>query len=40
LMKTEHVSLAWYIKHLTPKVLLGWIVGYVLLWLEINMLII
>lgn len=40
LMKTEHVRLAWYIKHLTPKVLLGWIAGYILLWLEINMVIV
>lgn len=36
LMRAECVSLGWYIKHLTPKVLLGWIVGYVVLWLEIN----
>jgi Na+/H+ antiporter NhaD/arsenite permease-like protein len=36
LMKMEHVSLGWYVKHLTPKVLLGWIVGYVILWLELN----
>lgn len=35
LMKTEHVSLGWYVKHLTPKVLMGWIVGYVVLWLEL-----
>jgi Na+/H+ antiporter NhaD/arsenite permease-like protein len=37
LMRTEHVTLGWYVKHLTPKVLLGWIVGYVVLWLEINL---
>ena len=36
LMKMEHVSLGWYVKHLTPKVLLGWIVGNVILWLELN----
>ena len=34
LMKMEHVSLGWYVKHLTPKVLLGWIVGFVVLWIE------
>ena len=37
LMRTEHVTLGWYVKHLTPKVLLGWIVGYVVLWLEVNL---
>ena len=38
LMKMEHVRLGWYIKHLTPKVLLGWVLGYVALWLELNFL--
>ena len=37
LMKTEHVKLGWYVKHLTPKVFLGWIVGFIVLWLELNM---
>ena len=37
LMKMERVHLGWYIKHLTPKVILGWIVGYVVLWLEQNL---
>jgi len=27
LMKMEHVKLGWYIKNITPKVLVGWIVG-------------
>ena len=36
LMRAERVTLGWYVKHLTPKVLLGWIVGYVVLWLEIH----
>ena len=36
LMRAEHVTLAWYIKHVTPKVLLGWILGYMMLWIEIN----
>ena len=35
LMRAEHVTLGWYIKHLTPKVLLGWIVGYIVLWVEV-----
>ena len=37
LMRAEHVRLGWYVKHLTPKVLLGWIIGFVALWLEINL---
>jgi Na+/H+ antiporter NhaD/arsenite permease-like protein len=37
LMRAEQVSLGWYVKHLTPKVLLGWIIGYIALWLEINL---
>ncbi len=36
LMRSERVTLGWYVKHLTPKVLLGWIVGYMALWVEIN----
>ena len=37
LMRAEHVSLGWYVKHLTPKVLLGWILGCLVLWLEVNL---
>jgi Na+/H+ antiporter NhaD/arsenite permease-like protein len=37
LMRAEHVSMAWYVRHVTPKVLLGWLLGYVLLWVEVNM---
>lgn len=37
LMKMEHVSLGWYMKHITPKVLIGWMIGYVVLWLELNL---
>ena len=37
LMKMEHVHLGWYFRHLTPKVLLGWILGYVVLWCELNL---
>ena len=36
LMKMEHVRLGWYVKHMTPKILLGWIIGYIVLWLEVN----
>ena len=35
LMKMEHVRLGWYLKNISPKVLLGWIVGFAVLWLEI-----
>jgi len=34
LMKMEHVRLGWYLKNLTPKVLLGLAVGFLVLWLE------
>jgi len=37
LMRAEHVTLGWYVKHVTPKVLLGWIIGFIVLWIEINM---
>jgi len=36
LMKMEHVTMGWYVKHLTPKVLLGWIIGFVVLWCEMT----
>ena len=32
LMKMEHVKLGWYIKNITPKVLVGWIVGMTAPW--------
>lgn len=32
LMKMEHVKLGWYLKNITPKMLVGWIVGMVALW--------
>ena len=34
LMKMEHVRLGWYLKHVTPKMLLGWLAGMLVLWLE------
>ena len=34
LMRSEHVKFGWYIKHVTPKVLLGWILGSIILLLE------
>ena len=35
LMKMEHVKLGWYLKNLTPKVLLGFAIGMLILWAEI-----
>lgn len=37
LMKMEHVRLWWYLRNLTPKVVLGWLVGLIVLWIEINL---
>lgn len=37
LMKMEHVRLGWYLRILTPKVALGWLVGLVVLWIEMNL---
>lgn len=37
LMKMEHVRLWWYLKNLTPKVLIGWLVGIAVLWMEIHL---
>ena len=37
LMKMEHIRLGWYIKNISLKVLLGWMVGMAVLWMEINM---
>ena len=34
LMKMEHVKLGWYLKYLTPKVLLGFTAGLLILWAE------
>ena len=35
LMKMEHVHLGWYMKNVSLKVLLGWLVGLAVLWAEI-----
>lgn len=37
LMKMEHIRLGWYLRNLTLKVLAGWLIGMVVLWMEINM---
>ena len=35
LMKMEHVHLGWYLKNVSPKVLIGWLIGMAVLWVEI-----
>lgn len=35
LMKMEHINVGWYIKNCTFKVLLGWLAGFAILWLEV-----
>jgi Na+/H+ antiporter NhaD/arsenite permease-like protein len=37
LMKMEHIRLGWYLRHLTLKVLAGWLVGLAVLWFELYM---
>lgn len=37
LMKMERVRLGWYLRHISPKMLLGWLTGMMVLWMEINM---
>ena len=34
LMKAEHIRLGWYLKNVTPKVLLGFVLGLLVLWAE------
>ena len=36
LMKMEHVRLGWYLKNLTPIVLAGFVLGLLVLWLELT----
>ena len=35
LMKMEHMRLGWYLKNISPKVLIGWLLGMAVLWIEI-----
>ena len=37
LMKMEHIRLGWYLRHLTLKVMAGWVIGLAVLWFEIYM---
>lgn len=34
LIKTERMHIGWYLKNCTPKILLGWLAGLGILWLE------
>ncbi|MBR3068379.1 MAG: sodium:proton antiporter [Prevotella sp.] len=34
LMQMEHIHLGWYVRNLTPKVLVGWLAGLLVLYLE------
>lgn len=36
LMKMERMHIGWYFKNCTPKVLVGWILGMAVLWVEYN----
>jgi hypothetical protein len=36
-MKMEHVKLGWYVRNLTPKVLIGFAAGLLALWVETAM---
>ena len=35
LMQMEHIHLGWYFRNISGKVLLGWLLGLGILWLEI-----
>lgn len=34
LMNAEHIRLGWYLKNITPKVLVGFLLGFIILWAE------
>jgi Na+/H+ antiporter NhaD/arsenite permease-like protein len=34
LMKIEHIHVGWYVKNITLKVLIGWLIGLAILWIE------
>ena len=35
LMQMEHIRVGWYLRNMTLKVLAGWVIGLIVLWLEI-----
>ena len=36
LMKMEHIKLGWYVKNITPKVLVGFLAGLAILFIEVT----
>jgi len=34
LMQMEHIRLGWYLRHITPKVVVGWLLGMAVLYVE------
>ena len=36
LMQMEHIRLGWYVSRIAPKVLMGWLLGLAVLWLELT----
>ncbi len=38
LMQMEHIHLGWYVRKIAPKVLLGWMVGMAILYIELRVL--
>ena len=36
LMQMEHLRIGWYFKKIMPKVLIGWLVGLLVLWVELT----
>jgi Na+/H+ antiporter NhaD/arsenite permease-like protein len=34
LMKMEHIHLGWYLRNISPKMLIGWLLGFIVLYLE------
>ncbi len=37
LMRMEHVRLGWYLRYMTGKVAVGWLLGLAVLWAELNL---
>jgi hypothetical protein len=35
-MKMEHMHVGWYLKNLSPKVLIGWVIGLAVLMVEVT----
>jgi hypothetical protein len=35
-MRMEEVTLRWYFRHITPKVLLGWVLGMLVFYITVE----